>query len=145
MANEQQQPQVIERVVIVERMTDHSLLWFLVFGWWYLGWVVFKWCWRVLTWPVRFAAKVGFTTFFVWPWRVCVAMTRWTVRGVRAGTPYAVAGVRVAAPWAVTATRAATQRIARQSQAFSERYGWRGWAVIGGAVVALGILGSIIH
>ena len=75
---------------------------------------------------------------FYWAWLA----VKWTWKG-------SVALVRLGWRWTVTYpvvwTIALSRQAVRQSQAFSERYGWRGWAVVAGAVVALAILGSIIH
>lgn len=102
-------------VVYVERKR-HGLLHFLVFTWlfgiFYWAWLGVKLCWRLITWPFRMGARVGWDVVIRWPWELCVAAWKWGARG---------------------------------SRALTTRYGWRGWAVLGGAVVLLAILGSIFH
>lgn len=46
--------------------------------------------------------------------------------------------------WAWQATSALWRWSLQGSRALTARYGWRGWAVVGGVVVALAILGSIV-
>ena len=106
---QQQQPQ--RQVIEVHVKQDHGLIWFLFFGWWYVGWVVVKWCFHVVTWPVRFGAKVGWLTLVKWPWQASVKLWQWSVAG---------------------------------GKLLTERYGWRGWAVAGGVVIVLAILGSVM-
>lgn len=78
----QQQPQVV--YVMQKQKANHSLLWFILFGWWWVGWVALKWCFGVITWPLRMGARVGWLTLIEWPWRMSVAACLWSVRGVKA-------------------------------------------------------------
>ncbi|HLZ22121.1 MAG TPA: hypothetical protein VKQ30_08360 [Ktedonobacterales bacterium] len=82
MAGKQQQPQ--PQVIYVERKSDRGLLYLILFGWWYVLWRVLKWSWGVVTWPIRFASRVGWDVLVKWPWQATLAVGRWTVAGVRA-------------------------------------------------------------
>jgi hypothetical protein len=81
------------QVIYVERRgqsRDHSLLMFLVFGWWYLAVRLARWTFHLVTWPVRlaagtvrFGATAGWKTTIEWPVRACVAGGSAVVRLVR--------------------------------------------------------------
>lgn len=61
------------------------------------------------------------------------ALTKWTLRA-------SVAPLR----WGWQACVALWRWSVRGSRALTARYGWRGWAVVGGVVVVLAVLGSVL-
>lgn len=106
-------------IVYVERKRSgclHFLLFTWLFGGFYWAWLGLKLCWRVVTWPIRLGTRVGWDVLIKWPWQVSVAACRW-------GWTWGANG----------------------SRALTARYGAKGWAIVGGAVAVLIIVGAVLR
>jgi hypothetical protein len=78
--------------------------------------------WFYLAWlGIKWAVQIAWA-FTVWAWNALLAAGRWTERSIRAAWPHVMRGI----------------------QAFHERFGAKGWAVLAATVVVLSMLGILI-
>lgn len=94
-----------------------AVIWTLLFGVYYWGWLALKWTAKGSIALIRLSWRWTLA-FYKWLWRSSVAVGRLTYEGVR-----------VATPW-----------VQERSRAFTARYGAKGWYIVGGSVTAFVII-----
>ena len=72
MQQSKNQAQPAPQVVIVKVKQSHGLLWFILFGWWYVAYLAIKW-----------SIVTGWKLFVAWPWKWTIAATTWSVAASR--------------------------------------------------------------
>ena len=114
-----------EELLRLQRRADKrgGVLHFVLFTWLF---GIFYWSWLALKWSVILSVKfvrLGWRWTVAYPVKWSIALCRWTWQASRAAWPYAVRGV----------------------QTFHARYGAKGWAIVGGIIVVLAVLGLVFQ
>lgn len=106
-----------DEMLRLQRRADKrgGLLHFVLFTWLF---GIFYWAWLALKWCVILSVKA---VRLGWRWTVAYPV-KWSVAASRAAWPYAVRG----------------------AQTFHARYGAKGWAILGGVIVVLAVVGTIL-
>lgn len=130
MASNQPQPMMTQaqaaEMLRLQRRADRrggclfGIVMSLLFSWVYWTWLVVKWTVLSTLALLRWSWKAS-VVLWRWSWAAAVKCWQWSVAATRKATPYAVA-------W---------------GKAFHARYGAKGWAALGAAVLVLAVLGSV--